>query len=141
MAGTVLLSLNDTDLTTLNPEEDIRSRDVFDADGEKIGHVNDLLLDQDEQRVRFFEVGHGGFLGIGEKRIIIPVDTITGVDEEGVHIDRNREVVSQSPAYDPELAREPDYYDPFYGHYGITPYWTAGYSAPAYPILPHRGVP
>lgn len=136
MTNPVLVSLNDTDLTTQSPNEDIRGRDVFDADGEKIGHVNDLLLDQEEQRVRFFEVGHGGFLGLGEKRIIIPVDTITGIAEDGVHIDRSREVVAQSPTYDPELAREPDYYSPFYGHYGVAPYWVAGYSAPAYPILP-----
>lgn len=135
MAASSLVSLNDTELTTLNPEDDIRSRDVLDADGDKVGHVKDLLLDEDEQRIRFFEVAHGGFLGIGEKRIIIPVDTITGIDDDGVHIDRSRQVIEQSPEYDPELAREADYYDPFYGYYGIAPYWAPGYVAPAYPYM------
>jgi sporulation protein YlmC with PRC-barrel domain len=130
-----LISLNDTDLTTASPEEDIRDRDVLDSRGDKIGHVRDLLVDEDDQKVRFFEVAHGGFLGLGEERILVPVDSITEIDDEGVHIDRDRDVVARSPAYDPEIAREIDYYDTLYGHYGVMPYWNAGYRYPAYPYL------
>jgi sporulation protein YlmC with PRC-barrel domain len=128
-----LISLNDTDLTTSSPEEDIRDRDVLDSRGEKIGHVKDLFVDEEEQKVRFFEVAHGGFLGLGEERILVPVDSITEIDDDGVHIDRDRDVVAGSPVYDPDIARAADYYDSLYGHYGVMPYWSAGYSYPAYP--------
>lgn len=132
-----LLSLNDSELTTQDPTEDIRDRDVLDAAGEKIGHVKDLLIDEDGGKVRFFEVAHGGFLGIGEQRIIVPVDIITSIEEDGVHIDRDRDVIARAPAYDPELAREEDYYHTLYGHYGVLPYWAAGYRYPAYPFMPY----
>ena len=132
-----LISLNDSSLTTQRREEDIRGRDVFDAAGDKIGHVKDLLIDENGDRVRFFEIAHGGFLGIGEERIIAPVDIITAVGEDGIHIDRSRDVIAGSPIYDPELAHESDFYGSVYGHYGLMPYWNAGYRNPAYPILPY----
>lgn len=132
-----LVSLNDSSLTTQRREEDIRGRDVFDAAGDKIGHVKDLLIDENGERVRFFEIAHGGFLGIGEDRIVAPVDIITAVEEDGVHIDRGREVVAGTPVYNPELAHEADFYDSVYTHYGVQPYWNAGYRNPAYPFLPY----
>lgn len=136
-ATPTLVSLDDSKLTTLKPEEDIRGRDVFDTAGEKIGHVKDLLIDEDGARVRFFEIAHGGFLGLGEERIIAPVDIITGIGKDGVHIDRQRDVIARSPVYDPELAREREYYGSVYGHYGVDPYWSEGYRNPAYPMMPY----
>ena len=133
MTNPTLISLNDAQLTPQRPEEDIRDRDVLDAEGEKIGHVRDLLIDDEEKKVRFFEVAHGGFLGLGEERLIVPVDNITRVAEDGVHIDRDRQIVAGSPVYDPKLARAADYYDTVYGHYGVMPYWSAGYAYPPYP--------
>jgi hypothetical protein len=41
--------------------------------------------------MRFLDVGAGGFLGLGEKHFLIPVEAVTGVGEDGVTINRNRE--------------------------------------------------
>ena len=135
MASPTLISLNDSELTTHRPEEDIRDRDVFDTTGEKIGHVSDILVDEEETKVRFFEVAHGGFLGLGEERIIVPVDNISSIGIDGVHIDRDRKVVASAPVYDPEIAKEADYYNRLYGHYGVQPHWSAGYQYPGYPFV------
>lgn len=128
-----LLSLNDTQLETMEPAEDIRRRDVFDASGEKIGHVSDLMVDANEKKVRLMEVGHGGLLGIGEEKVLIPIDVITKIDDDAVHIDRTREHVAATPPYDPDIGERQDYYGGLYGHYGIAPFWGAGYAYPLYP--------
>lgn len=129
-----LLSVQDAGLTIENPAEDIRGRDVVDAAGEKIGHVNDLLIDDSEHKVRLMEIGHGGILGIGESKVLVPIDAIDHIDEEVVHVNQTRERIAGAPRYDPELVEERDYYGSLYGYYGVGPYWGSGYAYPAYPF-------
>lgn len=129
-----LLSVQDAGLTIENPAEDIRGRDVVDAAGEKIGHVNDLLIDDSEHKVRLMEIGHGGILGIGESKVLVPIDSIDRIDEEVVHVNQTRERIAGAPRYDPELVEERDYYGSLCGYYGVGPYWGSGYAYPAYPF-------
>lgn len=49
---------------------------VFTAGGENIGDVNDLVLNKDGNGMLAI-VGVGGFLGIGEKNVAVPVEKIT----------------------------------------------------------------
>ena len=45
-------------------------KDVYDAEGQRIGGVEDLYIDWQEREVRFLEVGIRGFLEIGKKRFL-----------------------------------------------------------------------
>jgi hypothetical protein len=38
--------------------------------------------------VRFLDVGAEGFLGLGKKHFLIPVEAVSGVSEEGVTLDQ-----------------------------------------------------
>ena len=49
---------------------------VYNANHESIGSVNDLILKKDGGMVAAI-VGVGGFLGIGEKNVAVPMDKIT----------------------------------------------------------------
>ena len=57
--------------------------DVIGATGESIGKVDDVLMDG-EGRVLAIIVGVGGFLGIGERDVAIPVDALNFVTAEAV---------------------------------------------------------
>jgi sporulation protein YlmC with PRC-barrel domain len=132
-AQPTLVRLSDTELAP-EPNEDVRGRTVVDSNGDEVGDVDDLLIDEQEEKVRLLEVGSGGFLGIGEKKRLIPVDAVTGIDEQ-VHIDLSRQAVAGSPEYDPQLVHESEYYRSLYGHYGYTPYWGPGYPPPRFPYF------
>ncbi len=127
-----LIRLGDTDLTVTDPAEDVRGRKVLDRNGEHVGDVDDILIDTEERRARFLQVGSGGFLGIGEQKRLVPVDAVTAVEDE-VRIDTTQEQVAESAAYDPDLTRERAYYENLYGYYGYVPYWGPGYTTPGYP--------
>lgn len=127
-----LVKLGETDFTVADRAEDIRGRVVLDRTGEKIGHVSALMIDEQESKVRFMEIASGGILGIGEKTFLMPIDTITKIDEKHVHIDRTHQAVSAAPAYEPKMVSERDYNDA-YGYYGYSPFWMGGYSYPAFP--------
>lgn len=128
--------LSQSDLVVRDPAEDIRDRAVYDRSGDEVGTVNDLIIDRDESKVRFMRIGAGGFLGIGEDTFLVPIDAITGIDDDGVHIDQTREHVAAGPKYQPNLVTEMSHYGDVYGYYGYAPYWGAGYAYPAYPYYP-----
>lgn len=131
--GGNVYQLSDTQQTVADPAADVRGRKVVDSDGEEIGTVEDLLIDDQENKVRFMRVGEGGFLGLGRQHFLVPVDAISSVEPERVHIDRDRIRLADVPVYDPELADDPDYYANLYGWWGYAPYWGAGYAYPPFP--------
>ncbi len=62
------------DIRVQEPWQDIRELDVYDINGEQIGSVEDLYVDREAQLPRFLDVAAGGFLGIGKKHFLIPVE-------------------------------------------------------------------
>jgi sporulation protein YlmC with PRC-barrel domain len=131
--------LSDTELTIADPAEDIRDRKVVDRDGEELGEVYDLLINDHDKRVHFLEVASGGLLGIGETKFLLPVEAIIRIREDTVYVNQTRQHIAGAPAYDPDLIYEDaseGYYGDVYKHYGYPPYWGPGYTYPPYPYYP-----
>jgi hypothetical protein len=130
--GTTLQNLKEAGETIADPSQDIRGRDVIAKDGENIGKVDALLVDDQESKIRFMQVAAGGFLGIGEKKWMMPVDAITRIDKDHVYVDQTRQKIIGAPTYDPDLVSKDvnRYYSGLYDYYGYGPYWTAGYRYP-----------
>jgi sporulation protein YlmC with PRC-barrel domain len=127
--------LTDSELRLADPKADIRGHQVVDRDGDQLGKVDDLLVDEQEQKVRFVQVEAGGFLGLGKERFLLPVESIGEIRGELVRVNQSRERVSGAPKYDPDLVEQP-YLSRLYGYYGYrTPFWDAGYAYPRYPYL------
>jgi sporulation protein YlmC with PRC-barrel domain len=134
-------NLNDSELILANPLEDIRGLKVFDKDGAQIGHVSDLFIDREARKIRMLEVRAGGFLGLGDRHFLLPVDAVTSVAKEGVHVTESLQRVEQAPAYDPKLLELPTRpaWEPFYGYYGVSPFWGNGYMYPSIPMARIEG--
>ena len=117
-----LSSLRDTGRTISSSDEDIRGRMVKDKDGADLGVIEDLLIDDVERKVRFMEVASGGFLGFGESKSFIPVDAITRMTPDEVHVGHTREHVAGAPRYDPDLVpTDLHYFFNLYPYYGYPP--------------------
>ncbi len=133
--ASTLHRLKDSDLQLTDPKADIRGHKVKDVAGEEIGKVDELLVDEEEQKVRFLEVASGGLLGLGETKFLIPVEAVARITEAEVDINQTRAKVAGAPRYDPDL-RERQHLSEVYGYYGYgTPYWGMGYVYPRYPYL------
>jgi sporulation protein YlmC with PRC-barrel domain len=131
-ATTTLVKLGETDMRFAQRDADVRGFAVTDRDRNEIGSVQELLIDERGQQVRFLEVASGGFLGIGDETRLVPVDAIARVEDETIVVDSTRQHVHRAPVYDPELVSEDEYYQSVYDHYGLAPYWAAGH-VPRYP--------
>ena len=92
---------------------------VKDKDGQDLGKIEGLMIDDVEHKVRFIEVATGGFLGLGERKSFIPVEAITRIAADDVHIDSTREHVAGAPPYDPALVTtDASYFFGLYPYYG-----------------------
>lgn len=122
-----LSKLSETGRTVAATDDDVRGRKVKDKDGNNIGKVDDLLIDDREGRVRFLLVEHGGFLGIGETKSFVPVEAITQITDDEVQINHSGEHVARAPRYDPDLVEDVildrAYHGDIYNYYGYAPYW------------------
>jgi sporulation protein YlmC with PRC-barrel domain len=119
--------LRDNHKTVAGSDEDIRGRMVRDKDGQEVGKIEGLLLDDVEEKVRFMEVASGGFLGIGETKSFIPVDAIRRITDHDVFISHSREHVAGAPRYDPSLVMaDARYFFDLYPYYGFQ--WQQGFA-------------
>ncbi len=109
---------------TLN---DVRGRTVRDTDGTDIGVVIDLLVDDREKKVRFLVIGHGGFLGVGAQRTLLPVEAVTKITGDKVLIDQSGARVASAPGYRPNLVDDRVYHASIADHFGYAPHWGHGY--------------
>jgi sporulation protein YlmC with PRC-barrel domain len=103
--GPVLVRLSESGLVLEDLTQDVRGLDVYDRSGDRIGKVEDLYADAQERKVRFLDVAAGGFMGLGEKRFLIPVEAVGEVREDGgvVVVEQKRRKVAESPLFDAEV--------------------------------------
>lgn len=86
-------------------------------DGE-LGHVHDLVLDDQDWRVRYFVVDTGNWWP-GKKVLIAPtwVDRVSWADR-AIFVDLGRDLIRTAPAYDPDQIIGHDDEVRLYAHYG-----------------------
>ena len=125
-----LVRLSGTGRTVADPAADVRGRTAVDSRGQGIGTVDDLLVDDRGERVRFLRIGAGGFLGIGKEHHLVPVEAVEAVEPDRVRIGRDRAALTEAPGHDPDLAEDPAYYTAVYGWWGYGPSWAPEYIYP-----------
>ncbi|HEX3949741.1 MAG TPA: PRC-barrel domain-containing protein [Steroidobacteraceae bacterium] len=104
--------------------EKVEGTAVYNDAGEKLGSIDDLMIDKRSGRVRYAVLEFGGFLGMGTDRYPMPWDVLkydTVKDGYMVPLDKAR--LTGAPKYS---AEETPLYDQAYGarvdrYYGIGP--------------------
>ena len=99
-----LTKLSEIDLRLEEPWQDIRGLDVYDIADEHIGSVEELYVDREARLASYLVVSARGFLGIGKKHFLIPVEEVSrDVGEDRVTVTQNIEKVLNSPEFDPDV--------------------------------------
>ena len=96
-----LTKLSETELPLEEPWQDMRGLAVYDIQDEQLGSVEDLYLDREVRLASYLVVSAGGFLGVGKKHFLVPVEEVSrDVGEERVTIMVPKEKVLNSPEFD-----------------------------------------
>lgn len=78
----------------------VQGTPVFNVDGDKIGTIEDMVLDKASNNIRFAVIGSGGVLGLGEKFRPIPWSLLDfDPDKGGYIVPVSKSVLEKAPAY------------------------------------------
>ena len=102
--------------------EYVEGTSVYNNAGDKLGSIDDLMIDKRSGQIRYAVLEFGGFLGIGTDRYPLPWNILKyDTTREGYVVPLDKTRLEDAPRYPQD--RRPDY-DDDYGrrvnnHYGV----------------------
>ncbi|TKD51065.1 PRC-barrel domain-containing protein [Sphingomonas baiyangensis] len=94
---------------------------VHNRDGEKLGHVERLLIDRASGQVEYAVLAFGGILGIGHRHFPLPWQALHYDRAQGAYVvDLTREQIEGAPSYEDEEPRyDLPYAQQLHAYYGL----------------------
>jgi len=100
----------------------VEGTSVYNSNGDKLGSIDDLMIDKRSGLVRYAALEFGGFLGIGTDRYPIPWSMLKyDTTLDGYVVPLGQDQLEKAPRY--ESSNEPVYSDEYgrkvYDYYGV----------------------
>ena len=92
--------------------ERVNGTDVYNPAGEKLGNVQDIMIDKVSGRAVYTVMSFGGFLGMGQKYHPLPWATLKyDTSKSGYVVNLDKATLEAAPSYDSvaEFTRTPDH--------------------------------
>lgn len=107
---------------SLRSAKEVEGYKVIAVDGD-IGHVNDLIADDEAWIIRYLAIDTRSWLPGG--KVIVPPNWTSTISwrERAIYVDVDREKVKQAPDYDPAQPVNRAYEKQLYDFYGRPAYW------------------
>jgi len=105
----------------------VQGTSVYNTALEKLGAVEDIMIDKASGRIAYAVLSFGGFLGIGDRYYPLPWEKLNYNTEIGGYIiDIDRDILEGAPSYTDEAAAS--WHDDAWGrgvyaHFGVPPFW------------------
>jgi sporulation protein YlmC with PRC-barrel domain len=106
-------------MTTLQDIEAWRGKKMVDADGDKIGTIEDVFLDRHTGQPAWAAVKTGLF---GHKHTLVPIRDAQATDDDHVRVPLDKEQVKDAPRIDPDGELSPEEERRLWEHYGMSDY-------------------
>jgi len=111
---------------TLIAAEKVEGTNVYNLKGDKLGTVDDIMLDKVSGKAIYAVMSFGGFLGIGEKYHPLPWSTLKyDESKEGYVVNLDKKMLEGAPTYDmdDDFRWTPDYGRQVDKYYNAPTYW------------------
>jgi len=87
-------------VTNVISSDRVEGTTVYNAAGEKLGSIDDLMIDKLSGQVRYAVLEFGGFLGMGKDRYPIPWSMLKyDTAQEGYVVPLQKETLEGAPRY------------------------------------------
>jgi sporulation protein YlmC with PRC-barrel domain len=110
--GAYLVKLDDFEGELEEHWQDARGLEILDKHGEEVGTVENLYIYEEAQAVHLLQAEIEG------RHLLIPVDAITSVQEDGVNVEQPKNVIVESPEHDSEEVPDRETSRAAHAHYG-----------------------
>ena len=100
---------------------------VVNRAGEKLGRIEDVMLDMNDDRIAYAVLSFGGFLGVGDKLFAVPWGALDlDAPNKRFVLDVQKEKLENAPGFDkndwPDMA-DRVFSARVYDYYGTPHYW------------------
>jgi len=97
---------------------------VYNRAGDKLGSVEDVMIDKVSGRAVYAIMSFGGFLGMGDKHHPLPWSVLDYDKKlEGYVVDLNKDLLEKAPSYDDEIVWSAEYGKKVDQYYKVPTYW------------------
>jgi len=110
-------------------------KEVLGSDNQKLGKIENLVLDLESGRILYAVMGSGGVLGAGEKHFAVPPTAFTEVSGK-LQLNVDKQKFNDAPQFtrdldkDTELAKT-DFVNKTHQYFGQNAWWQGGTASPA----------
>ncbi len=111
---------------TLIAAEKVNGTNVYNPKGDKLGSVEDIMIDKVSGKAIYAVMSFGGFLGIGNKHHPLPWSSLKyDTAKEGYVVNLDKKTLEGAPSYesDEDFRWTPDYGRTVDKYYGVPTYW------------------
>lgn len=105
----------------------VEGTSVYNLNGDKLGTVDDIMIDKVSGRAIYAVMSFGGFLGMGEKFHPLPWSTLNYDERKGGYVvSLDKAMLEKAPAYDRtgDFVWTPDYGRRVDQYYNAPTYWS-----------------
>lgn len=120
-------TVNKDETTDLISSEKVEGTTVMNRKGEKIGEIDNVMIEKRSGKVAYAVMSFGGFLGMGERYHPVPWNALTYDTNLGGYVmDADKSRLEGAPSY--STSEMPNWEDRAWGqrvhdYYGTRPYW------------------
>jgi sporulation protein YlmC with PRC-barrel domain len=105
----------------------VQGTSVYDTKLEKLGSVEDVMIDKESGRIAYAVLSFGGFLGIGDRYYPLPWEKLSYNTEIGGYVvDIDPDVLQGAPSFSDQATaswNDDAWGRNVYAYYGVHPYW------------------
>jgi sporulation protein YlmC with PRC-barrel domain len=89
-----------TTMSNVISSDDVEGTTVYNAGGDKLGSIDDLMIDKISGQVRYAVLEFGGFLGMGTDRYPVPWGMLKyDTSQEGYVVPLDKKQLEGAPRY------------------------------------------
>lgn len=108
---------SDTQIQLPRSLEDLQGQEVVDSEGEKLGHVVDIIFDRFHTEKAYIEIESDGFLEIRHKHFLAPISA-SQVEDGTVRVACFQRELKELPEYNPSQPFSEEYENALLGFWG-----------------------
>jgi sporulation protein YlmC with PRC-barrel domain len=105
----------------------VQGTTVYSTALEKLGSLEDVMIDKASGRIAYAILSFGGFLGIGDRYYPLPWEKLRyDTEMNGYIVDIDRDTLEGAPSYSDKTTAawgDDAWSRNIYGYYGVHPYW------------------
>jgi sporulation protein YlmC with PRC-barrel domain len=121
-------SKSDKTFTHIDRANKLIGKTVIGSDNQKIGKIENFVVDLTSGRILYTIVGVGGVLGAGERHVAVAPNVFTETEGNTVHVNVDKQKFNDAPQFTKELDKDmelgkADFVSKVYQYYGQNAWW------------------